>query len=57
MTKDLKKIMESLENQNHSDMKKSERMRKASIVVSRDRSKGPVKKPTSIKALWVPVRM
>ena len=54
MTKDLNKMMESLL---HSDMDKSERIRKASIVVSRDRSKGSVKNPTSIKALWVPVRM
>ena len=57
MTKDQKKIIMSLENQYHSDKKKSERMRKVSIVLSRDRSKGPVKKPTSIKALWVPVRL
>ena len=54
MTGEVKKMMESLL---HSDIEKSERMRKASIVVSRGRSKGPVKKPTSIKALWVPVQM
>ena len=54
MIRDLKKMMERLL---HSDIVKSERIRKASIVVSRVQTKGPVKKPTSIKALWAPVQM
>ena len=54
MIRDLKKMMESLLR---SDIEMSERKRKASIVMSRGRSKEPVKNLTSIKALQVPVQM
>ena len=56
MTEDPKTLTKNLQYQTHPDMQESERIRKVSIVMSRDRAKGPVRKTTSIKVIMPPLQ-